>query len=546
MYSLLIVDDEPLTREFFKSGLSSVNPDWRAEGEAKDGMEAVNFLKAQDVDLVITDIKMPEMSGLELCEKIRAVKPEQEIIVLSGYDEFTYAQQAMRYQVHGYLLKPIKMQMLKNMLDEVSEKLEKRRNQETVITAMQHLSADYQSHIRRNYLRAIIQDQQTEIKALHPILYKLKIDLMQAQGIILVLRLDTESILMRKLPPEDLLLYKYVLFETATGIVKAGDAGYAVLDTDENTVVFLTGDSAEALFRQCADVFSRAAEYLFKQAGLTVTGFIGDAGSEILEMRASYQNAVKLYNLWACRENGRLYSYPDADSELFGALKNADAACTAVLAALIDGDEASFKMAVSRYAALNTNVGALSVMKYALLLLQYTKKYRPDFSGERYLSCLKKLAADLVPEHFRAARTEKNKKAEETDIGGFYADFLQFAWNGQENKPDKTSPHDLVKDAKAYIYQHFSEPITLLQIADVLCVSPNYLSRIFHESVGESYIKFITKIRMEYAAKLLKADSADYIFKIAEKTGYYNLKHFNFVFKEYYGMTPTEYQKSAV
>lgn len=75
-------------------------------------------------------------------------------------------------------------------------------------------------------------------------------------------------------------------------------------------------------------------------------------------------------------------------------------------------------------------------------------------------------------------------------------------------------------------------------------ISQLYISKIFHENVGESYIKFITRIRMEYAAKLLKIKPYEKIFSIAEKVGYYNLKHFNFVFKEYYNMTPSEYQKN--
>ena len=537
MYSLLIVDDEPLTRDFFKNSLSSVHLDWRTLGEAKDGREALEFLQSHDVDLVITDIKMPEMSGLELCEKIKIFRPDQEIIILSGYDEFTYAQQAMCYQVHGYLLKPIKMQTLKAMLDEISDKLEKKKQQETVIKAMRHLSSDYQSHICRSYLRAIIQDQQTEIKALHPILYKLKIDLMQAQGIILVIRLDTESILMQKLPPEDLLIYRYVLFETTAEVVKACNDGYAVLDQDENTVVFLTGESTEDILKECTEVYAKAADYLFKQAKLSITGFVGDAGSEMLEMRLSYQNAIKLYNFWACRGNGHMYRYQNADQKAFAVLKDVDACVNAVISAFIEGDEVILKQAISRWIELCSTITGLSFLKSALLMMQYIKKYKPDFSGERYMSCLKKISGDLSP-------GDSCTKINAVGIGEFYENFLHFAWNKEANKTDKEDLNDLVKQAKTYIYQHFSEPVTLLQISDVLSVSPNYLSKIFHESVGESYIKFITRIRMEYAAKLLKADPMEHIFKIAEKTGYYNLKHFNFVFKEYYGMTPTEYQKT--
>ena len=101
-----------------------------------------------------------------------------------------------------------------------------------------------------------------------------------------------------------------------------------------------------------------------------------------------------------------------------------------------------------------------------------------------------------------------------------------------------------MQNAVSYIHEHFSESIALSQIADALKVSPNYLSRQFHEQTGESYIKFLTRIRMEYAAELLKKYPDAKISAVAEQSGYFNLKHFNYAFREFYHTTPGNFQKS--
>jgi YesN/AraC family two-component response regulator len=98
-----------------------------------------------------------------------------------------------------------------------------------------------------------------------------------------------------------------------------------------------------------------------------------------------------------------------------------------------------------------------------------------------------------------------------------------------------------VESAKEYICTHYHEQISLAMVADSLKVNPSYLSDLFHKNIGEPYTKFLTRVRMEQALLLLKSNPNEKIYKIAEKTGFISPKHFNNVFKKYYGFTPTEY-----
>lgn len=125
MYRLLIVDDESLTRLYIRQNISKLDEKWEMAGEASDGAEALQFLASNKVDLVITDIRMPVMDGLELCAKMYHKYPGQRTVILSGYDEFSYAQQAIRYGVDDYLLKPVVEEELQAALQKAAANIGK-------------------------------------------------------------------------------------------------------------------------------------------------------------------------------------------------------------------------------------------------------------------------------------------------------------------------------------------------------------------------------------------------------------------------------------
>jgi YesN/AraC family two-component response regulator len=123
MYRCLIVEDEKLMREYLTEELTHIHPHWEAAAQAGDGREAVALLEQGSFDLVLTDIKMPDMDGLELAEYIEKNCPCTYVAILSGYDEFDYARRAFRLNVHDYLLKPLNEAELAQMLEQVEQRL---------------------------------------------------------------------------------------------------------------------------------------------------------------------------------------------------------------------------------------------------------------------------------------------------------------------------------------------------------------------------------------------------------------------------------------
>lgn len=128
-YRVLIVEDEPLMRQYLTENLSLLHVGFSVADTARDGNAALSLLKENEYDLIITDIRMPGMDGLTLVEQIRAAGNPVSVIILSGYDEFDYARTALRYGVSEYLLKPLNDNELKDTLNRLGALIERRRGE---------------------------------------------------------------------------------------------------------------------------------------------------------------------------------------------------------------------------------------------------------------------------------------------------------------------------------------------------------------------------------------------------------------------------------
>lgn len=154
MYKALIVDDEPLVREYLVENLSNIHSKWLASACAANGRKAIELLQDEKFDAVITDIRMPDMDGLELARHINERWEDTFIIILSGYDEFDYARQAVRLKAIDYLLKPINDDELHDVLDRIASLIGKRRGN-LADAGSAKISADNVSQLFRDYLSTV-------------------------------------------------------------------------------------------------------------------------------------------------------------------------------------------------------------------------------------------------------------------------------------------------------------------------------------------------------------------------------------------------------
>lgn len=530
MYELMVVDDEPLTREYMIKNVPLLNNNWVVSGEAMDGFEALVLLGKQHFDLVITDIKMPDMDGLELSRRISEQYENQRVVILSGYDDFNYARQAMSCGVREYLLKPLVKNELRSLLDKIALQAEEEKRSQAAYQAVKRLSDESVKQVVRNFLKAVLSDSNVEIKALYPLIHQLKINLMESAGVILAFEMDEDILLSRSIPPSDIPVYRFILNRIASEILEEDNYCTVFFDECENTKILITGDYADSILEKCKTIYTLISSEMFLHTDISATAAVGYPVDDIFQLKNSNDRAVEILLKRLESGNTRLYLY---DEELDPILLNK--AVSSVKRAILENNEATCKIEAAEYAGIMKASNIFAAYRYGIYLIKCIRGARAGFPDEQADAALKVLsglkACDV------SAQTSEKIVSTFRNMLSIYINYSQ--GHAELNK------NDIVNRAKEYIYAHYPEPISLALVAEKTGVSPCYLSDIFRKSEGESYIKFLTRIRMEQAAKLLNSSPAQRILDIPEKVGYINVKHFSYIFKQHFGITPGEYQNGA-
>ncbi|MDG0809829.1 helix-turn-helix transcriptional regulator [Cohnella rhizosphaerae] len=316
---------------------------------------------------------------------------------------------------------------------------------------------------------------------------------------------------------------------------------WTLFDDRERTAVLLSGTDPERLSDDAEALFGQARKAMLDTTGLTLTGGVSSLVEDVQQLDTAYAEAYAA----TCRrflEGGdKLYAYVDAAAaEAFGALvqsaaseltdahgERRDAHGWQALAALLpDGRRLDAVRAYGLGAALLGELQRLSAAR---------RRPVPWAAAWNMLSHT--LPADDAALWPAAALTDVYRAA--------LATLAAPSGAAPEPRPStEAGERQLVLDIRAYIDANYAEPISLALLSDKFGASQQHISTIFHKHAGTPYIKYMTRVRMDNAARLLSARPEMKIFEVAERTGYVNVKHFSYVFKKHYGVTPGEYDQA--
>ncbi|RIE01614.1 response regulator [Cohnella faecalis] len=251
LYSVLIVEDEDVQREFLRMQIPALDSRFVIAGEAVDGREALDFLSRREVDLLVTDIKMPVMNGLELCREAYAKYPRMRIVILSGYEEFEYARQALKYKAEQYLLKPLAREAMRRVLAQVADHFEQVRSDESALRGLRALSDEGRKQVARRLLQALIAGSQAEIGTLFPLTYRMKIPLFEGEGHLLLLEIDESSLRDKRIGYQETSVFHYILNQIASETAEGCELAWTTFDDRERTAVLLSGTETSELLPEC-------------------------------------------------------------------------------------------------------------------------------------------------------------------------------------------------------------------------------------------------------------------------------------------------------
>ncbi|MGO4111635.1 response regulator [Paenibacillus sp. YAF4_2] len=510
MYKVLLVDDEP----FITEGLSDA-VDWSAfslevVGSAEDGEEALERLRELPVDLLITDISMPIMTGLELIRKARELQPQLKVIILSGFNEFNYLKEGMHLGIENYLLKPINFGELEATLSDTVRKLEADKPDRP-------LGEDEIGILRDNVMTRwvygrIALPERTERTAL------LGIDLSKPYVALAIIRFRPE--------------------QGSTGY-DPGDCIADVLaeEMDSLSLIPFRNDEGELVVACCINGDQRnqakVTEALERVADKWENRHLGPqiALGGIMataDAAASYLEARKAQQFFLVRHDRHLLDYADISAEtaaLPSGLFEWEAYAKPILAKdkdelaeVIDRDFTAIQIVESLH-PIRARSAAIELM--ILMKIEVDKLGRAD-AAEVFQGALDQAVT--------ATTLEGVKKAVRTA-----AFFAADSFSGEDMSP-------VIKQALRYIHEHYAEALTLKSLGLQFHIHPNYLGQLFHKQTGDTFTDYLNKFRIDKAKELL-ADSRLKVNEIARQVGYWETGYFYKQFKKHVGMVPGDFKE---
>lgn len=529
MIHLMLVDDEERARTGIRTLI-----DWEAHGirisaEAWDGAEALECLLTVPVDIVITDIRMPVMDGLALMERLSAEYPAVRRIIMSGYDDFAYAQKALAFGACEYLLKPSRTQeILEAVLKQADSIREERKRKEL----MERLSAGFRESYPLLKEKTLSRLTLSEHPPYERLLANLRMNGVTFSHLlfgVVILEIDNFSSLQQRYSNEDLELFKYALKNIAEESLSPGMHCAAFEHEDHIAVIVNTAEleDAAALIPWMETLQTNIAEHL----KFTASVGIGSLEPGIEHLRASYKEAAAALERRYFTGQKKIVTHLEAD-EALDQISYPLSEEKAILHAVASGnkEETCLRLEQFNRALKPESTSKEHVLKSALALV--FALYR--FCIERNINTGEVFGQDL---------TRLSRIMSQSSLEAISDSLLDFLNKVREELDEKKNSNKLLQAAVDYMKQNYMKDISRETVAREVFITPGYLSMLFKQEMKTNFLEVLHQIRTEKASELL-GDRSLKISDIAYQVGYNDEKYFFQVYKKYRGMTPSQYRNT--
>lgn len=535
MYKILLVDDEILVRDAIRENIDWGKLDCELIGDCENGKQAVEFVKTHEVDIVLTDILMPYMDGMELSHFLHDNYPDILIVIFSGFGEFEYAKKAIQYNVSEYMLKPVTAMELTKVIENMKEKLDSRKKEQRKIESLTQVSQDYHKNanvIRSKALDSLVKcarDVQVSLDELE----RMGITFQAASYRVAVFDIDTYSEMyqMDMDKQQESALMAFVLFNVGDEIVVREKAGVVYQEGNNRVCIIFAGNRtkefSESIHRICHEIQKKVKEVI----GLETSIGIGSWVRSPHELIYSYRLAAKAIDYRYLLGGNLLFDMEEkkTDNSIF--LINDLEILTE---SIKSGDRRLMEKTLGQ---IETEIKSALVEKsYACIYLQQVIRAIGN-TCQSLSEEPEKIIAQR--EALLKAVTEQRMFSQAAALVEKYAQEVFDAL--QELNSSSGQRQGML--AMDYIQKNYMDPcLSLNSICSYLNISTSYFSTIFKEMTGETFIEVLTRVRMEKAKELLENTTMKN-YEIAEKVGFSDPHYFGISFKKITGKTPTEYAR---
>ncbi|UKS28350.1 response regulator [Paenibacillus sp. HWE-109] len=538
-YKIMIVDDEFEIRE----GLNSYYWErfqFQVIGCAANGKQALDLLQRNDVDVVLTDIKMPVMDGIELSREINIHYPHVKIVILSGYKEFTYARDALQAGVSEYLLKPVDLKHLNESIMKLKLQLDADRQSSQKLQSYENQLAGSLPAARDHFFQSLIEDALPEYHEAKEKMSLLEIEMNATYYCCAALKLETQANPDSHLPNANLMTKAHTILERH---LDAGQCqSYTLRKKAGELAVFLNLNATSVPPRRSLSlILEQILSSIEQETGSRSIIGLGEVYPSILSFPDSYKQARSIMERNIFWERGGLFLWDQADGHPVERKTYPYLYETKLLDAVLEGNQDNSLLQFQQFwnsCGLESERAELPIVLRYLLPLFTMLERRLDLHGASFES-MASLHMPFTEFIERFPTLSQLKMALDRLLSDISLQIKQI------NDDVQTTSHSAVQQVKKYIDEHYSEKITLNQMAELVYLNPSYFSIQFKKETGINFIDYLKNCRMEKAKELLRRIDLK-VYEIGELVGYQDRKYFATTFKSHTKLTPLEYRQSFI
>lgn len=540
MIKMMIVDDEQIILDGIKESIDWNSFGIKIAGTATNGVDALDMARNQCVDIIITDIKMPGLNGLELVKEINKFRPGMKVILISAYEQFDLAQEAIALGALSYITKPLKKQKIIEEVLKARDSIQAERQDDDNRNRLEEQYRENLPIMREHYLNKLILGSINIGSDLERQFEAYGIDIDEAGMGVFVFKIDS----MADSKEEGFEKSAQIIHLRICKMIKEilPDCYKRVIFQSHNNEVVTIYNSSESLSDTIRDITVCAEEIknmLRRETGISVSAGVGRIYPTLGDAALSYQEALKALNYRLVYGNNTVMYIDYVEmkewkhTHLFS---NINEVLTNIQDVLWTGKSDEVIKLIDRTMS--------NVLNYKGIPYHYIQQVYCQL-----LSVLLRTIYEMniLPEELYGTSIHlygellKRNTFEEADH--WYKDLvIRVCTAINEKKAVRIS--NVISDAINYIKSNCNRDLSLSEVADRVNLNPSYFSRLFKEETGTQFVEYVRIAKMDLAKELLKSSNKK-IYEICEDLGFLNVQYFSTVFKNTVGMTPNEYKKSG-
>ncbi len=520
-YKVFLVDDEIVIREGIRNCIQWDDTDFTLIGEAADGEMALAMLNDLKPDILITDIRMPFLDGLALTKLIKKSQSWIKIIILSGHDEFSYAQEAISLGVEKYLLKPVSSAELLDCLNNIAKNIELEKQERKDTENLKHRVLTSNDILKEKYLNNIVTGSLDSDTIFEQAKY-FNIGIISKAYAVAIVEICCNK--------EEMLEIEHCKTTIENIALATGGIICFSSSVDSMTIIFKGLD--ESLIEELSYTFSKNIKFeIERHTNLSLSIGIGGTVFRISSISQS----------WAEAKRALKYIYSKGRNLIIGAhdilpTKNLSYTNSSdpIVNQLRHADFNDVNSIIEQYSkiVLHNNTANSNIAYYVIYdIVVAIQSLVQEYGG----SNIDAFSDQINPKDLQ--NISKTFESFKQELSQLLYKFIEF-----KNTKTKSNHEVTVDKAKRYIQRHFGDPnISLNTVASHVCYSPNHFSTIFSQEAGETFIEYLTNIRIA-RAKTLLASTSMRSAEIAFEIGYNDPHYFSFIFKKTTGRSPREFR----